>query len=110
MCKRIALGAALVSLNVIAAGCGGQTARSARIPESPSRLTATTGANSNETLFPLPRRSVSHGHSAHEAFLSTYRNPEHGVSFRYPRNYLLQESSEEELPDAGLPFLKLQEE
>jgi hypothetical protein len=53
---------------------------------------------------------MSRGHSAHEAFLSTYRNPEHGVSFRYPRNYLLQESSEEELPGAGLPFLKLQEE
>jgi hypothetical protein len=112
MCKRIAVFPAFVTFSVITVtGCGGQTARSARMPESPTSLAAaTTGANSNQTSFALPHPSSSRRHSAHEAFLSTYRNPEHGVSFRYPRNYVLQESSEEESPELGLPFLKLQEQ
>jgi hypothetical protein len=32
----------------------------------------------------------------HESFLSTYNNPEEGISFRYPRNYSLEEGDIQE--------------
>ena len=38
----------------------------------------------------------SHGGPHREAFLSTYRNLESGVSFRYPRNYALEEGDVQE--------------
>lgn len=41
-----------------------------------------------------------------EAALSVYNNPGYGVSFRYPRNYALEEGE----PEEGLPELESQEE
>jgi hypothetical protein len=92
------------------AGCGGHTAHPANTVQSNSSFAASNRATSSRASFALPRPPISRRHSPRETFLSTYRNPEHGISFRYPRNYPLQGSSDEELLDAGLPFLKLQEQ
>jgi hypothetical protein len=35
-------------------------------------------------------------HPPHDSALSTYHNPTYGISFRYPRTYLLDESSDSE--------------
>ena len=79
------------------AGCGGDAARSAQ----PARAKATPAAavlrNDARELLPAPRA----GHSAHrdaqrEGLQSTYHNPEEGISFRYPRNYSLEEGDVEE--------------
>src|ERR1700737_4103911 len=80
------------------AGCGGEAARSAQTPR----------ANANSRLASLAARYVrpSHQDATHEAFLSTYHNPEEGISFRYPRNYSLEDGDVQERSF----FLKKQED
>jgi hypothetical protein len=47
-----------------------------------------------------------HRDTPHDAFLSTYNNPEEGISIRYPRNYSLEEGDVQEHSF----FLKRQED
>src|ERR1700688_1208672 len=69
--------------------------------------------NANSSAAPGKTHDVltSHGRPAakgapREAFLSTYSNPEQGISFRYPRYYALEEG---ELEEHSF-FLKRQED
>ena len=96
---------ALLVLTVISiAGCGGETARSAQ--PTHSQLSPTASA-SKATEASLPS---AHTHrrmdTPREAFLSTYHHPEQGISFRYPRNYSLEEGD----PEEHSFFLKRQED
>src|SRR5260370_6157379 len=78
-CKQfIALG--LVLGTIWLSGCDDSHARSA--PARPSSASA-QGTAPSAAKHP-PRDSV----------LATYNNPTYGVSFRYPRNYLLEEEIE----------------
>src|SRR5260370_9601866 len=79
------------------AGCGGEAARSAQAPHA-------NGNSRQASLAARPARP-SHQDATHEGFLSTYHNPEEGVSFRYPRNYSLEEGDVQERSF----FLKSQE-
>jgi hypothetical protein len=79
-------------------GCRGEAAPSKHLAlpqDSPI-----SGKDASQTLFagnharPLHRplhREAPHRDTSREAFLSTYSNPERGISFRYPRNYALEE-------------------
>jgi hypothetical protein len=80
------------------AGCGGEAARSAQTPRA--------STNSRQaSLAAGHARSFNHD-APHEGFLSTYHNPEEGISFRYPRNYSLEEGDVQERSF----FLKKQED
>src|SRR6267142_7129659 len=63
--------------------------RSSQANPAPARQAA---AKSQTPSGPAPKRPP--GDSA----LSTYRNPGYGISFRYPRNYLLEEDFDSEDP------------
>jgi hypothetical protein len=76
-------------------GCGGE-ARSARVPPAQIGSAASTVSEAQQiprnAAHPRPlRRDTSH-----EQLLSTYNNPEEGISFRYPRNYSLEEGDLQE--------------
>jgi hypothetical protein len=78
------------------AGCGGETARSAPTPRTHASSVG-TDADENLSHRPFPRSPrPSRKEYAREAFLSTYHNPEEGISFRYPRNYSLEEGDIQE--------------
>src|SRR5436305_13304445 len=71
------------------AGCPGDSARAQKWE---GRTTTTARAENAQTL--PPRKD--HPHAARkgagkEAFLSTYNNPDEGITLRYLRNYLLDE-------------------
>ena len=64
-----------------------------------------SGCNRSDARPPSPRPSSARGQTLttplgkrppRDSVLSTYRNPEYGVSFRYPRNFELQEEFEPE--------------
>jgi hypothetical protein len=79
------------------AGCGGDAARSAQPARAKAVPVAAVPKNEARDLVPTTRA----GHSAHrdaqrEGLQSTYHNPEEGISFRYPRNYSLEEGDVEE--------------
>ncbi len=89
------------------AGCGGEAARSAQTTRA---QTSSAGADPNKntsqaSLATRPARP-SRKEFAREASLSTYHNPEEGISFRYPRNYSLEEGDVQE----SSFFLKRQED
>jgi hypothetical protein len=91
----VVLIAALGSMEL--AGCGGEAARSAQAPYARTGSTATSSGKDTGLALLTARRGHSlHKSSPHEAFLSTYNNPEEGVSFRYPRNYSLEEGDVQE--------------
>jgi hypothetical protein len=99
----IALITAIGSMDL--AACGGQAARSAQIAHS--RTTSNVSApNTSETSSPSGGPQHFRKDASREAFLSTYRNPEQGISLRYPRNYSLEEGDVEEHSF----FLKRQED
>jgi hypothetical protein len=54
---------------------------------------ATSPARKTQTASATPPISK---HLAHDSALSTYNNPAYGLSFRYPRNYLLDDPSDSE--------------
>jgi hypothetical protein len=88
------------------AGCGGQAAQSAQTPRAQTSSTA-AGTSKNEGQASLAARPARPLHQdAREAFLSTYNNPEAGISFRYPRNYSLEDGDVQERSF----FLKKQED
>src|SRR5690349_23142325 len=74
------------------AGCGGEAARSA--PTQTSSTAAST--NTNQAVLTTRPAHPPRKESAREASLSTYHNPEAGISFRYPRNYSLEEGDVQE--------------
>jgi hypothetical protein len=80
------------------AGCGGEAARSAQTPRAST-------SSRQASLAAGHARSFNHD-APHEGFLSTYHNPEEGISFRYPRNYSLEEGDVQERSF----FLKKQED
>ncbi len=65
--------------------------RSSQANPAPARQAA---AKSQTPSGPAPKRPP------HDSALSTYRNPGYGISFRYPRNYLLEEDFDSEDPSA----------
>jgi hypothetical protein len=80
------------------ASCGGEAARSAQTPHA--------NANSRQASLTARNARPSHQAARHEAFLSTYHNPEEGILFRYPRNYSLEDGDVQERSF----FLKKQED
>src|SRR5712664_4918330 len=74
------------------AGCRGEAAR---IPHTAQTQASSGPAVPINEARQIPRHSTDgrplRRDTPHEAFLSTYNNPEEGISFRYPRNYYLKE-------------------
>ena len=105
MYKNRILTAVCIAISAVSlAGCPGDSARAQKWV---GRTTTTARA---ENAQPLPP-GKDHPHAARkdagkEAFLSTYNNPDEGITFRYPRNYLLEEGEVQE----HSYFLKTQEE
>src|SRR6267142_1725962 len=74
------------------AGCRGEAARSPHATRAQMNSGAAVPINEGGHI----PRNATHSRplrrdTPHEAFLSTYNNPEEGISFRYPRNYYLEE-------------------
>jgi hypothetical protein len=87
---------------VAVAGCWGDSARA-------QKLNPTAAASGTHEAQPLPMNH-EHPHPPHkdvgrERSLSVYRDPVEGITFRYPRNYLLEEGEVQE----HSYFLKTQE-
>jgi hypothetical protein len=89
------------------AGCGGEAARSAQTTGAQTSA-AGAGSNKNTSQAPLATRPArpSQREFARQTSLSIYHNPEEGISFRYPRNYSLEEGDVQE----SSFFLKRQED
>jgi hypothetical protein len=89
------------------AACSGEAARSAQIsPTQRSSMGTSSSTNANAASFVARNTHLPHKDAPREAFLSTYNNPEEGISLRYPRNYSLEEGDLEEHSF----FLKRQED
>jgi len=89
------------------AACSGEAARSAQIsPAQRSSMGRSSTKNANEASFAGRNTHAARKDAPHESFLSTYNNPEEGISLRYPRNYSLEEGDLEEHSF----FLKRQED
>jgi len=79
------------------AGCGGEAARSAQTTRAQaSSIAADSGKDAGRPLLEARHARPLHKDAPHETFLSTYHNPEEGISFRYPQNYSLEEGDIEE--------------
>ena len=74
----------ILSSAVWLSGC-----RSSQANPAPARQAA---AKSQTQTIPAPK------HPPRDSALSTYHNPGYGISFRYPRNYLLEEDFDSEDP------------
>ena len=74
----------ILSSAVWLSGC-----RSSHANPAPARQSL---AKSQSPTAPPPKRAPR------DSALSTYHNPDYGVSFRYPRNYLLEEGFDSEDP------------
>jgi hypothetical protein len=93
-------------------GCRGEAApsnRSARTQAAPNSVFR--GKEGSQPLLASkhvrpPHSNTPHRDAPREAFLSTYNNPEEGISFRYPRNYSLEDGDVQEHSF----FLKRQED
>jgi len=76
---------ALVASAWVLGGCSSKAA----LPAKPvASAPAATLSPAHPVSKPAPRESA----------FSTYTNPEYGVTFRYPRNYALDEGAPEDLP------------
>jgi hypothetical protein len=89
-------------------GCRGEAASS---KQQLARTQAGTSSvfpskDASQTSFASKHPRPLHKDTPREAFLSTYNNPEQGISFRYPRNYSLEEGDVQERSF----FLKRQED
>jgi hypothetical protein len=96
----IVLLAAVGSIEVT--GCGVESARSAQA----SPAVSAANKNTRQVATASSPARASRKQVAREAPLSTYHNPEAGISFRYPRNYSLEEGDVQE----SSFFLKRQED
>jgi hypothetical protein len=73
-------------------GCRGEAAPSKQLTRTQaSPRTPSSGSDASQTSFASKHVRRLHKDTSREAFLSTYNNPEQGISFRYPRNYSLEE-------------------
>jgi hypothetical protein len=78
-------------------GCGGEAARSAQTTRAQaSSPAADPGKAAGQASLAARHARPLHKDTSREAFLSTYHNPEEGISFRYPRNYSLEEGEVQE--------------
>ena len=78
-------------------GCGGEAARSAQTTGAQASSTAADpGKNAGQVSLAARHARPLHKDTSHETFLSTYHNPGEGISFRYPRNYSLEEGEVQE--------------
>ena len=84
--------------------CGGETARSAQTQASP--VVSAANKNTRQAATASSPARAARKEFAREAPLSIYHNPEAGISFRYPRNYSLEEGDVQE----SSFFLKRQED
>jgi len=79
------------------AGCSGEAAGSQHPVQA--QIRSSTAVPINE-VRQIPRNATHarplRRNTQHESFLSTYNNPEEGISFRYPRNYYLEEGDIQE--------------
>lgn len=87
----------IVAVEGASAGCRGEAAPSTH------RLQAQIGASAATPIQEARQtyRNATHAHpthkdAPHETFLSTYNNPQEGLSLRYPRNYSLEEGDVQE--------------
>src|SRR6266481_9839127 len=101
--RRLMLGLRLFVVLIVAvgsvelAGCGGEAARSAQTTRAQaSSIAADSGKDAGRPLLEARHARPLHKDAPHETFLSTYHNPEEGISFRYPRNYSLEEGDVQE--------------
>lgn len=87
---------------IAVAGCWGDSARA-------QKLDPTAAVPGTHEAQPLPMKHehlrTPHKEVGRERSLSTYRDPVEGITFRYPRNYLLEEGEVQE----HSYFLKTQE-
>lgn len=94
--------AGLLTSAVALTGCPGDGSHRAAATRPGPSVTVSPGKTHDVVSRPAP----SGGRPPRESFLSTYRNPEEGITFRYPRYYALEEGEVEE----HSYFLKRQEE
>jgi hypothetical protein len=92
--RRLFIAMLVTSGSMELASCGGEAARSAQTPRALSS-SAVARTSKNASLAAKSARS-SHQDATHEGFLATYHNPEEGISFRYPRNYSLEDGDVQE--------------
>lgn len=90
--------------SVWAAGCPGDSAR-AQKPEVQGGSAASAAPSERGLALKPPTRALRR-ESPREAFLVVYRNPDEGITFRYPRNFTLEEGEVQE----HSYFLRSQEE
>ena len=88
------------------AGCPRDVARPAQQPLAKTNSVATPKKTVNSSSLVTQHAHRLRGDAPRQAFLSTYSNPEQGISFRYPRNYALEEGDVQE----HSYFLKRQED
>src|SRR6267142_902331 len=92
MLRRNLLFVLIAGVEWVGLGCRGEAARpphtaqpqissSAAVPITEARQTSRSATHARRLRRDTP----------HESFLATYHNPEEGISFRYPRNYSLEE-------------------
>ena len=83
------------SLNLT--GCRGEAAPSPQPQRSHARPSIDgLGRNTSQAAPASGRAHHLQGDTSRDTFLSTYRNPEQGISIRFPRNYSLQEGEVQE--------------
>ena len=83
---------AFAASSIVLVGCGGDAARSAQETRAQtSSAAADPNKNSGQTALANRPARPSRKEFAHETSLSTYYDPEEGISFHYPRNYSLEE-------------------
>ena len=76
-----------IFLLLILCAVGHSGCRSSHAKSAPSQASSTPGQ---------PPAPVTAKHAPRESALTIYHNPTYGISFRYPRNYLLHEASDSE--------------
>lgn len=88
------------------AGCPQDAARPAQLPLAKANSIATPKKTVNSSSLVTQHAHRLRRDAPRQAFLTTYNNPEQGISFRYPRNYALEEGDVQE----HSYFLKRQED
>jgi len=88
------------------AGCPQDAARPAQLPLAKTNSIATPKKTVNSSSLVTQHAHRLRRDAPRQAFLTTYNNPEQGISFRYPRNYALEEGDVQE----HSYFLKRQED
>jgi hypothetical protein len=105
--KRLFLVIIITAASVDLIGCRGEAATSKQNPRpQPGVSVVGSGRNTNQASLASRHTLPLHRDTPHDVFLSTYNNPEEGISIRYPRNYSLEEGDVQEHSF----FLKRQED